>query len=264
MLREARSTPARVSATPFRVRTEDGVSLTGVRVGKGPISLVFVHGFFGSTRKPRLAAFVRNVAPWFTVYAYDGRGHGESGGECTFGDREFLDVDAVCSLAREEGDDRVATLGISMGAIAVLRHAAFRDGVSCVVSISSPARWEGHRTPAVRRTKLVTATGAGRLVARALGVRISPTWNGPEDPIELVDRIAPTPLIVVHGRDDHFFDVEQAWELYRRAGEPKRLMLAGKFGHAEDGLTPEFSRRVSRRIYEAIGVPTVSLSNDRA
>ena len=63
-------------------------------------------------------------------------------------------------------------------------------------------------------------------------------WERAEPPAELVDRIAPTPLLLVHGRDDHYFDEEQAWMLYRRAGEPKRLLLAGRFGHAEDGYTP--------------------------
>lgn len=226
--------------------------LAGHRIGEGAARLVFVHGFFGSTRKPRLVAFVRRLARWFTVYAYDGRGHGESTGECTFGDREFLDVEAVRSLAREEGDGPVATFGISMGAIAVVRHAAFRNQVGCVVAVSCPARWEGHRSRAVRRMELVTATAPGRLASRALGVRVTPRWNGPEDPIEVVERIAPTPLILVHGRDDHFFDEEQAWELYRRAGEPKRLMLAGRFGHAEDGLTPEFADRIASRIHEAV------------
>ena len=57
--------------------------------------------------------------------------------------------------------------------------------------------------------------------------------------------IGGVPLLLVHGRDDHFFDEEQAWLLYRRAGEPKRLMLASRFGHAEDGYTSAFARHIS-------------------
>ena len=69
-------------------------------------------------------------------------------------------------------------------------------------------------------------------------------WERSEEPAELVERISPTPLLLVHGRDDHYFDEEEAWLLYRRAGQPKSLLLADRFGHAEDGYTPAFARRV--------------------
>ena len=69
-------------------------------------------------------------------------------------------------------------------------------------------------------------------------------WIRLDDPAELVGRIAPTPVLIVHGRDDHYFGEEEAWLLYRRAGEPKRLLLASRFGHAEDGYTPAFAERI--------------------
>jgi fermentation-respiration switch protein FrsA (DUF1100 family) len=62
----------------------------------------------------------------------------------------------------------------------------------------------------------------------------------------------PDPLLLVHGRDDHFFDEEEAWRLYRAAKEPKRLMLASRFGHAEDGLTPAFADRLAERLLEVL------------
>ena len=54
---------------------------------------------------------------------YDGRGQGDSGGLCTLGDAERHDVAAAVAFAREHAD-RVVVVGASMGAIAVLRHAA--------------------------------------------------------------------------------------------------------------------------------------------
>lgn len=227
--------------------------LAGFRVGGGAIPLIFAHGFLGSSRKRRVVEFVERLDPWFTVYVYDSRGHGSSGGVSTYGDTEFLDVEAVAELARNQGDGRVVTMGISMGAIAVVRQAAYRERVSCVVAISCPARWEGHNTRAIRRTRLVTETGPGRRIARAFGVRLTDIWNDPEDPVEVVGRIAPTPLVVVHGRDDHFFGEANARALYEAADEPKRLLLAHRFGHGEDGLTPGFAERISRHVYELLG-----------
>ena len=73
-----------------------------------------------------------------------------------------------------------------------------------------------------------------------------------EDPVEVIGDIAPTPIVLVHGRDDHFFDEEQAWLLYRRANPPKRLLLASRFGHAEDGYTPAFAWQISAAIEAAL------------
>ena len=90
-------------------------------------------------------------------------------------------------------------------------------------------------------------------MARLLGVRVAELRPWSESPEDLIGRIAPTPVVLVHGRDDHFFDEEEVWRLYRRAGEPRRLMLASRFGHAEDGLTPIFAERLGGRLLELLG-----------
>jgi uncharacterized protein len=130
-----------------------------------------------------------------------------------------------------------------------------RDGVDAVVAISSPARWDGHPSRAVARLRWMGSSDGGRRLARSLGVRLGRVGRldrWPEAPEEVVGRIAPTPLLVVHGRDDHFFDEEEAWRLYRSAGEPKRLMLASRFGHAEDGLSAGLADRLGDRILDAL------------
>ncbi len=243
-----RSVRYRTAARPFEVRTDDGVRLRGERLGTGDVAIVFCHGFLGWHRKPRLVRFQEALAELFTVYGFDFRGHGESEGLSAFGALEHLDVEAVVRRAREDGVDQVVTFGGSMGGIAVIRHAALVGGVDAVVTVSTPARWDGHDSEAVRRLAWLTATRWGRQLLRGSGVRVSPSFQRVEEPAELVGKIAPTPLVIVHGRDDHFFDEEQAWLLYRQAGPPKRLLLASRFGHAEDGYTPSFARQISGAI----------------
>ena len=247
-----RSRPYR-AASPFRVTTEDGVRLRGSRVGTAGPSLVFCHGFLGWHRKVTIVRFVEALASRFVVFAVDLRGHGASGGLCTYGDLEMLDVEAtVRHAASEREGEPVVTLGVSMGGVAVLRHAAIRRGVDAVVAVSAPARWDGHGSRAVRQIHWLASTPRGRRLAPTLGVRLAEHAAWTDSPEDLVGRIAPIPLIIVHGRDDHFFDEEEAWRLYRRAGEPKRLMLASRFGHAEDGLTPRFAERLARRTLETL------------
>jgi alpha-beta hydrolase superfamily lysophospholipase len=237
------------TATAFRLTTEDGVMLAGSRVGEAGPSLVFCHGLLGWHRKVRIVRFVEGLSDRFVVFAVDLRGHGASGGASTYGADEVLDVDAAVEHAlAERPGSRVVTVGVSMGGVGVIRHAALRGRVDATVAISAPARWDGHPSRAVARLRWMGSSAGGRRLARGLGVRLGVLDRWPDSPEDVVDRIAPTPLIVVHGRDDHFFDEEEAWRLYRRAGEPKRLMLASRFGHAEDGLTPAFARRLSDRI----------------
>ena len=241
-----------VAVEPFEVITDDGVPLRGDRLGAGEIALIFCHGFMGWRRKARLVLFEESLARSFTVYAFDMRGHGESGGLSGFGAMEHLDVGAVVRLAREDGATRVVTFGGSMGGIAVLRHAALLGGIDGVVAVSTPALWDGHDSDAVRRLARLTASKFGRSVLRVAGVRVTDAFDRVEAPADLIGKIAPIPVAIFHGRDDHFFDEEQAWLLYRRAGVPKRLLMAGRFGHAEDGYTRAFADQIARVVREMV------------
>ena len=249
----ARTLPS--GASLLEVRAADGVRLFGHRLGSGPEAVVFCHGFAGWSTKPRLVAVQSVLAERFTVFAFDFRGHGRSEGESSFGMEEHLDVDAAVRFARDHGFERITTVGGSMGGMAVVRHAALLGGVDGVVAISTPATWLGHDSAAVRRLARLTTTASGRAFLRAAGVRVTARPVRGEDPADLVGRIAPAPIAIVHGRDDHYFSEEQAWLLYRRANEPKRLVLASRFGHAEDGYDPAFARRLSDLIGSQVRDP---------
>ena len=49
--------------------------------------------------------------------------------------------------------------------------------------------------------------------------------------------------------------VPMQMRLFEAAGEPKRLLLADRFGHAEDGLTSSLARTIARAVHEAWGLP---------
>jgi len=251
----------RVPAHAFAVLTEDDVQVVGTRLGSPDAdrpALVLVHGLMGWHAKPRFATFAELVSDRFTVYAFDMRGHGGSAGVSDFGGAEIRDVDAIVALARREGHTSLATVGTSQGAIAVIRHAALLGGVDAVVAISSLASWDWHdgAEPAARRQLHARiGTRSGRAALRAWGVRLPEAWAEPESPEAVVAKIAPTPLAIVHGADDRLFSVEHARRLYRAAGEPKRLLIGDRFGHAEDGLTAAFARRLTGVVLEALELP---------
>jgi pimeloyl-ACP methyl ester carboxylesterase len=250
----------RVPAEPFSLTTKDGVRIEGTRLGEAAVdrpAIVLAHGLIGWHRKPRFAVFAEHLTPWFGVYAFDARGHGASGGVSDFGGAEIHDVDAVVRLARQAGHDRVVTVGTSMGAIAVIRHAALIGGADLVVSISSLASWDWHAgaDPKARREFHARVnTVPGRAALRAWGVRLPERWDEPEAPEDVIGSIAPVPVVIVHGEDDRLFSVEHAHRLYEAAGDPKHLMVGDRFGHAEDGLTPAFARRLAAVIHDGAGL----------
>src|SRR5262245_14322269 len=130
----------KVAARPFTVWARDDVRLIGSRLGAQGSevpAVVLAHGLMGWHRKPKFARFAESLAArGFAVYCFDFRGHGGSEGVCDFGGAEVEDVDAVVRLARGDGHAEIVTCGLSMGAIAALRHGGLRGGVRAVVAIS--------------------------------------------------------------------------------------------------------------------------------
>jgi pimeloyl-ACP methyl ester carboxylesterase len=249
------------SARPLEVLTEDGVRIAVTRLGVDGSdlpALVLGHGLMGWHRKPRLARFAERLTEWFTVYAFDFRGHGSSGGTSDYGCSEIHDVEAVAGLARRAGHPAVVTCGTSMGAIAVLRHGGLIGGVQTVVGISSLAYWDWHggaAPKARRKMQARIATPVGRAALRLWGVRLPGSWQACASPEEVVGRIAPTPLVLVHGENDYLFGPDHAFRLLEAAAEPKRLLLGDRFGHAEDGLSEPFATRLASVVLNELGLP---------
>lgn len=259
--RPAWRTPAIDGARPpghHALISADGVRLSAVHHADDARDLVFVvaHGFTGSWRRPKVAAVMATLRRFGGVVGFDFRGHGASEGHSTVGDREVLDLDAAVTWAHDLGYRRVATIGFSMGGSVVVRHAALHGGVGAVVAVSSPARWYYRGTPPMRRLHLAIEHSLGRLVARTvLRTRVSSgSWNPiPGAPRDLAGRIAPVPLLVVHGDRDAYFPVDHAEEIFRAARDPKELWIEPGLGHAENAVAPELVARIGAWVETNVG-----------
>jgi pimeloyl-ACP methyl ester carboxylesterase len=235
--------------------TADGVRLNAVHRAGVDRRWVFVlcHGFGGSWRTGDMAHIAAVLRPYGGIIAFDFRGHGQSHGRSTLGDLEVLDLHAAVEWARVLGYENVATVGFSMGASVVVRHAGLcGSGVGpgsvtdAVVSVSGPAWWFERSTRAMKMVHFLVQHPVGRAVsAWHLKTRILPDgWNPvPESPVELASRIAPVPLLVVHGDADKYFPLGHAEALYAAAGEPRELWIEPGFGHAEAAAAREASGR---------------------
>ena len=212
------------------------------------LGFVVAHGFTGAWRRPNIRAIVAELVLTGGVVSFDFRGHGASGGRSTVGDREVLDLDAAVRWARHLGYRRLVTVGWSMGAGVAIRHAALHRGVDAVVAVSGPSRWFYRGTGPMRLLHRGVETRIGRgVLAVGYQTRIARLgWDPwPEPPDALVGRLAPAPLLVVHGDRDRYFPVEHARWLVEAARGPAELWLESGFGHAEAAATPELLRRVA-------------------
>jgi len=253
--------PAGPGPLTLRVTTADGVPIAvrhdpaqGPRAEPGT-AFVVAHGFTGTWRRPEIRDVVAVLSRRAGVVSFDFRGHGGSGGVSTLGAREVLDLDAAVGWARGLGYRRVATLGWSLGAAVCIRHAALHGGVDAVVAASGPSRWHYRGTRPMRVVHLAVGTPLGRLVlARRFHTRVGRTpWDPrPEPPDAVVGRIAPTPLLVVHGDADRYFPVEHARWLARAAGAPSELWIEPGFGHAERAAGVDLTTRIAEWMLRAV------------
>jgi pimeloyl-ACP methyl ester carboxylesterase len=230
--------------------TEDGVPVDAVHVpGDSGLAFVMAHGFTLRWSQNASWQVTRRLSRHGGVVAFDFRGHGRSGGESTLGDKEIGDLDVAIRYARELGYERIVTVGFSMGASIVLRHAGLIGGTDAVVSVSGPGRWYYRGTPAMRKVHFAVERPLGRLIARTfLHTRIS---NGRWDPVpvppaDAAARISPTPLLVVHGDKDEYFPVDHAEQLFEAAHQPKELWIVPGFGHAETAASAALIDRIAR------------------
>ena len=201
-------------------------------------AVVVVHGFAARKDQPAVEEVARHlVAAGHSVLTYDSRGHGESGGLCTLGELERLDVDAAVAAARSRAD-RVVVVGTSMGGVAVLNHmvtagSGSTDGAGALgaVVVATPARWEIPRTWRGAASVMITQTGPGRVMAaRRFQTRLAVRPDRGDPPVERICLVG-RPVAVVHGLADRFLPPAAATALFTAAREPRRLDLVPGMGH---------------------------------
>jgi pimeloyl-ACP methyl ester carboxylesterase len=221
--------------------SDDGIDLATTtwcqRDADPPATVVLVHGL-GIDRNHRTvvdtaAALLR---AGFAVVAFDGRGHGASGGICTLGTDEVRDVAAAVALAAQVTPAIVA-VGSSMGGIAVLRYASVGT-VTGVVTVSAPATWRIHSARSLAAAALTRTAIGRRALLRRSGVRISPTWGSPSEPAE-VAAVVTCATAIVHGAGDRFIPPDEARRLFDRLAGPRRLDVVEGMAHGFGPLAEE-------------------------
>lgn len=188
-------------------------------------AVVFCHGNAGNVTSH--ASFVTWLPRrGFDVLVFDYRGYGRSEGRVT---REGTVADAIAAIdfTLARAPRRTVVFGHSLGGAVAIVAAAERPDVRAVAVEAA--------FPSYRKA----ARAAFPLLAPIVPLAVSDGL----DPEDVLARIPPRPLLVIHGSADRTVPFRLGRELFELASEPKRF-------HEVEGGDHETARQAGGRKYE--------------
>jgi fermentation-respiration switch protein FrsA (DUF1100 family) len=202
--------------------------------GRSRATIVLSHGF-GQDEDQMLpwAAFLHDAG--YSVLTYDMRARGHSGGSfVTLGAREQLDlVSAVTYLSGRHDVDsrRIGALGVSLGGATTILAAARDPRIRAVVDDCGFADIQNvvdaSFTHFIHLPAFPFAPLTVTLAELRSGVNLSAIR-----PVDMIGRISPRPILIIHGTADTTITPDNSVRNYAAAGQPKELWLVPGATHA--------------------------------
>lgn len=189
-------------------------------------TLIYLHGI-GSNRTAGLDVIERFTRRGFDVIAYDGRAHGESGGDVsTYGFYEKKDVARV--IDGLPSGENIVLIGTSFGAAVALQAAADDDRIKTLVAAESFADLRTiahHRAPPYFVSPLIEE--AFRVAEKRAGFTV--------DGVNVVESAARIriPTLLIHGSADVDTPPEHSQRILEALTGPKRLIVVPGAHHNE-------------------------------
>jgi uncharacterized protein len=224
-----------LQAQDVSVRSTDGVDLEGrFFQGRSRATVIVSHGYGGA--QDEVLPIVRTLArAGLSVFTYDLRGCGATGGRVTFGAYEQRDLVSIVDYLASRADvdaERIGALGFSMAAAATIMAAAGDPRIKVVVDDSGWCDVYHWLRPSFR-----TWAGNPRHQFSPLSLKLVEFRTGIKlralRPVDVVGRLQPRPLLVIHGADDDVVPPGDSKENYRAAGEPKELWIVPNAVHGD-------------------------------
>lgn len=224
------------------LRAGDGVELHAwylPAAGEQRGTVLFLHGNGGNVGT-QLGAVYWLPAAGYAVLMPDYRGYGRSQGKASI-EGAVRDVQAALAWLAEREEVQaqgVAVLGQSLGG-----------------ALAVPALVEAERLPPLRAVILDSSFAGYRRIAREKLDQFWLTWplqwplslTIPDDysPVRSIARLAPTPVLIIHGAADPIVPFEHGAALYLAAQPPRELWRVPGEGHITAFTREEFRLRLA-------------------
>jgi pimeloyl-ACP methyl ester carboxylesterase len=248
--------PAEKNKPDFYVTTEDGkrIALSHTK-GGFPKAVIIAHGFYTNKDTVLFKKMIDAFSKEYDVIAFDFRGHGKSSDVFTWTALEQKDLRAVIGYAKENHYTKIGVIGFSLGAAIALIEASSHQNIDSVIAVSSPANlgsinyhfWEKDMWRDLMLNFGVKGRGKGMRPGSPSLQKIRP--------IDIVDKISPTPVLFLHGEKDWLVKPSHSQRLFERAKDPKALEIIKDGGHAErifDVLPDQFMKICLDRFKETL------------
>lgn len=170
----------------------------------------------------------------FSLLLFDFRAMGESDGDlCTAGYYETQDLRGAVKYLDSRpdmADVPMGVFGFSMGGATAILAAADEERIQAVATHGAFATLNGAITQRCRRHfgPLAPVVSWG---ARLLATRWFPVSPALVSPVNVVARLTPRPLMLLHGSHDRVVNLADAHALHAAAGHPKILHVLPRSGH---------------------------------
>jgi len=228
--------PANFNRAAERVefQSSDGVTLRGwlLPARNSARAIIFSHGYSGNSARDLNYAPLFHHAGYHQLY-FDYRAHGASDGDtASFVYFERRDLLAAIDFLARRGLPRVGILGFSMGGAVAISTASLSPNVIAVATDCAFAQLElilGHAAGR-RGVPRWLAPLVGWMIVAMASVRLRANLFA-TNPARWIQKIAPRPLLIMHGEADASVPVSEARALFRRAHEPKELWVVPRAGH---------------------------------
>ena len=210
-------------------------------------AVIMLHGHGGSM-DPDVQYVPALHAAGFNVLMFDFRAHGRSDGRVsTIGYLERQDVLGAVDFVRAKGIERIGLLGFSMGGVVAMLTVPICPDVRAVISDGGPARMRTALTVWAWERGVPKSLGTvlAWLVLTITSLRVGANLLDYE-PARWVGRIAPRPILFIHGERDPYLPPADFDALVAAANEPKQVWRVPEAGHRTvDQVYPEeYQRRV--------------------
>ena len=192
---------------------------------------IICHGFSMAKDAKLFFDLSKDFFRFYDVIIMDQRGHGKSQGAFTFSSKEHLDIKAVIDYAKKIYL-HIYLIGFSLGAASSIIEVAEYKNVNALIIVSPPISFKKIENRFLHKNAVMPAIQ--KFGTHIFKLRIGNILSKKVNPIDVIDKISPIPLLILQGDKDPIVFEKHAELLYNKALKPKKISIIKNGLHAED------------------------------
>ncbi|MEI7475511.1 MAG: alpha/beta fold hydrolase [bacterium] len=215
------------------LKTEDNIKIAINHYKEGKDIVIIICPGWAMTKDSKpFKSMAKDFAVHYDVITMDFRGHGKSSGRFTFSAKEAMDLKTVVDYAKNKYS-KVGIIGFSMGGATAIIHTAKHKDIQMLITVSTPCDFDKIENHWYKPEAFIPTFQKFEF-KNALSIRVDNPFLKKIKPINIVQDIAPIPILFLAGEIDPTVYPWHAEKLYNKACQSKSLNIFKNNCHAED------------------------------